>query len=654
MSQVHTNRQSSRRSDLRSTSRLGSIGGLRPRLCLTAVLGCAWLFTPTAAAASTCDHPLTILSEGQVAGSICPDQLAARGLTALELGDEWVPYPLEGAALAAGQAPPAYRDTFLELAGENFAPGSITEEDGALEFFGVPPTFRVVLARMDDAPRHRCHEAIVDAPLTTLTRTLHRATRDKLALERKQIDRDRALVKGAMRRFKVTSPEALAAASRAHAKLVARLQTAEQQLSAVTAVQEHLRCEGLLATRGVIPGQFDYPTAKALKAYQLRHWIVGSGELDPDTALVMQEDNRELEFRLALRVLRQRITDATGLIEDGSARGEWGTVLGRNLDGPPLRYIGGYAPLANGAPDRISAATEAAALALGWRDYPSTMRSLRELLDHSGGTHLALKLPPAPTYHRKGVELRAEIDRGQVTYDVPKRRGASRAGPKAKLRPVLIVYAKDGDQETALVRWPTTIGGWQDETLANGAIVRRYKPSDIGPRLWRDLVVAPVWYPPRSTPDSELVRPRDGKWELKDDLIGPGYRSAYGLAMLIHHMVVSRPGGDILYDRAIRTHGSANYPSITRGDSHGCHRTYNHQILALTAFLLRNHEYTVKGPLQETYVRVVKHSRSRFPVRRTDRGFYYEMTPPIPIDVLEGDIVGKRATPVKSGLYGLR
>ncbi len=608
---------------------------------------------PAATSTRACEHPLPVRSEGAVHGEVCADQLTARGLTALELGDTWVPYPIAGAAIDAGQAPPAYRETFVELAAEKFAAGSVAAEDGALEFFGVPPNLHIVLARMDDDRRHACHDAITDDALASVTRTLRKSDRIALEADRKRLARDRGLFNAAMRRRHMTA-EQLVAASPAHAKLHATIQAAEQQASALTAVQAHLACEGFLPARGVARGQFDHATGKALKAYQLRHWIVGSGELDPDTALVLREDSRELDFRLALRVLRQRVADTAGLIEDGSARGEWGTVLGRHLDGPPLRYIGAYSPLANGAPDLVSPATEAAARALGWRDYASTRKSLRETLVSAESTRVAIKLPAAPAYHRKGVELRAVIDRGEVSYDVPKTRGASRAGAKAELRPVLVVYAKDGDKETALVRWPTTIGGWQDEKLANGAVVRRYKPSDTGPRVWRDLVVAPVWYPPASTPDSELVRPRNGKWELKDDLIGPGYRSAYGLAMLIHHMVVNKGGTDVYYDRAIRTHGSANYQSITRGDSHGCHRTYNHQILALTSFLLKNHAYTVKGPLQEKYIRKIRHKRSRFVAHRTDRGFYYEMTPALPVDVLEGTVVSKRSTPVKAPLYGLR
>ncbi|HEY0138350.1 MAG TPA: hypothetical protein VGB85_29900, partial [Nannocystis sp.] len=560
----------------------------------------------TTGGATKCENPVTVRSEGRANGTVCPDQLASRGLTVIDLADTWVPYALSGAAIDAGQTPPAYRETYVELAAEKVPPGTITADDGAFEFFGVPPNLHLVLARMDDEARHRCHDGVADESLTGLARTLRWVHRDQLEVDRKRLARDRGLVQAAMRKRKLASPDALAAASKPHAKLIANLKVAEQQVAALTAVQDHLVCDGLLATKDLARGQFDHATALALKQYQLRHWIVGSGELDGETMTSLREDSRELDFRLALRVLRQRVSDAAGIIEDGSARAEWAPVLGRHLDGSALRYRGAHEPMANGAPDLVSPATEAAARALGWQDYATARASLRQLLSGSESLRVAVQLPPVPSYHSKTMELRAVIDPGEVSYDVPKQRGASRAGPKAERRPVLIVYAKDGDKEVALVRWPTTIGGWQDEKLANGAIVRRYKPSDTGPRLWRDLVVAPVWYPPKSTPDNELVRARNGKWELKEDLIGPGYRSAYGLAMLIHHMVVSKPGGDVLYDRAIRTHGSAHYQSITRADSHGCHRTYNHQILGLASFLLHHHAYTVKGPLQEKYVRKVR------------------------------------------------
>src|SRR5690606_16434881 len=80
-----------------------------------------------AAPSSACERPLPVLRDGRLAGDACPDELSARGLTQLDLGDAWVPYALGGAALAVGQAPPAYAETFVALAAEKFAPGSIAE-----------------------------------------------------------------------------------------------------------------------------------------------------------------------------------------------------------------------------------------------------------------------------------------------------------------------------------------------------------------------------------------------------------------------------------------------------------------------------------------------------------------------------------------------
>jgi hypothetical protein len=619
---------------------------VRRTLELGACLAVAGVGGAAEAAAAKCERSLEVLAAGKATGNVCADEASERGLTAVDLGDEWTPFALAGAAQAVGHAPPAYAATFVRLAGEKFEAGSLEEEDRALELYGISPNFHVVLARMDDEQRHRCHDAVADEALAAggVMRWEKRATGDSRDAA---LGRLRGLVAAAMRRGGHASREALVAAEPRFKKTVGELEQAEARAGTIAGLQAHLVCEGLMSAQSRSRGYFDWTTSEALRAYQRRHWIVATGEVDAETREAMAGDSRELELRLALRVLRQRVADAAGLIEDGSARAEWGTVLGRTLDGPEMRYQGDYPALEHGAPDLISRATEAAAAALGWRDFNSARASLRARLA-AEEPRVAIKLPPAPAYHREGAELRAMIDRGEVSYDAPRGKHARRVTNR---RPTLIVYAKHGDRETALVRWPTTIGGWQDEKLGNGAVVKKFKASDIGPRVWRDLVVTPVWFAPKSTPDRELVRARNGKWELKQELLGPGYRSAYGLAMLIHHLVTS---DGKLHDRAIRTHGSVNYPSISRGDSHGCHRTYNHQILGLTSFLLRHHDYKIKGALEERYVRKVRHKRSSFTARRDDRGFYYELTPPVQVEVLAGENVGKRKKPSKAALYSRR
>src|SRR6185295_3639450 len=100
------------------------------------------------------------------------------------------------------------------------------------------------------------------------------------------------------------------------------------------------------------------------------------------------------------------------------------------------------------------------------------------------------------------------------------------------------------------------IGSWKDERLEDSSVSLRYKASPTGRFVWRDLVAAPAWFPPPTTPDRELVRWRaDSGWRADTDAVGPGYRSAYGLMALLH----LRGVGALFADEQIRTHGSGNY-----------------------------------------------------------------------------------------------
>jgi hypothetical protein len=77
----------------------------------------------------------------------------------------------------------------------------------------------------------------------------------------------------------------------------------------------------------------------------------------------------------------------------------------------------------------------------------------------------------------------------------------------------------------------------------------------------------PTWHPATGIPTRKLLIKRGDTWEPKTEIIGPGYRAAYGLVALVHHQIegVDEHGELQLMDHRIRTHGTAAYRSVKRG-----------------------------------------------------------------------------------------
>jgi hypothetical protein len=593
------------------------------------------------------------------------------GLTVVDLGDGWTPYlltPLPELG-EAGEVP--YAETYRRLADLRF--GDDEEFDRArrerfLELYGIAPTFRVLAARLDDDERHACHDAVEDDALATMTRRPSPwgdpEAKKRLAQQHRQtrarVERLRAEVEAARADGGTPTASELATLR----SLERRLAQLDATVGPVLAVQGHLRCEGLLSARAP-EGVFDAYTVAGLRAYQRLHMIPSWGELDGDTRATMRTDSRELDLRAVLRALRERVVDATGLIEDGSAGNAWGTVLGRTLDASDLRATRRMPPLEGAAPDLVSPATEAAASALGLWNAAGARRFFASLPDTpglggepspTGQLRVAVRLPPPPAWHSPRMQLRAEIDRGDVWYDPPfDARGRPVAQP-VETRPTLVLYATHEGREIPLVRWNTTIGGWKPEQLPSGRVALKYKNSDVGPRVWRDLVASPAWLPPPSTPDEELLRrdPLRG-WRVHRDAFGPGFASAYGLVMLVHHQPVvpaserrRTDAAPVLWDRGIRTHGSASYASILRGTSHGCHRLFNHLAIRLGSFLLAHRDHARLGPERVRYLRRFTAKGQAFTLRIDDRGVRTVLEPPVPVLVREGNVLGRRREPFGS------
>jgi hypothetical protein len=192
------------------------------------------------------------------------------------------------------------------------------------------------------------------------------------------------------------------------------------------------------------------------------------------------------------------------------------------------------------------------------------------------------------------------------------------------------------------VRWPTTIGGWKKERTKWGAMGLSFKESDVGKRVWREIVAAPAWLPPDTTPARTLMRKNDdGRWVPDTDLVGPGHGSAYGLVAMVHVLPRTRKGVTYWDDNGIRTHGTVSYQSILKGESHGCHRLFNLSAVQLAGFLLRHRHHVAHGDDNRPFVHTLAWMGRRVKLPIPSRGYSYELTPPVVVEVTKGNVRGK-------------
>lgn len=424
---------------------------------------------------------------------------------------------------------------------------------------------------------------------------------------------------------------------------------------------------------------------EGLTVYQRLHMIADNGRIDAETRATLLADSREHDFRALLRALRERVADATGIVEDGSALGILGEVQGRLLDSAEFQPLSapssapaaipattGQIVAAEGkitpAPDLLAAATHAASQALGWTSLEAVLASPlvippappRGSRRHARrATHVpdplpaavALRLPPLPAYHSPAMQLRAEIDRGEVVLARPAldKDGKKKWRPPVSDRPTLTLCARVGDGEVALVRWPTTIGGWKTIQKSDGSLALKYKESVTGDALWPGILATPTWHPAPGMPTRKLLVKRAGAWAPKTEIVGPGYHAAYGLVAIVHNQIegVDERGQPQLMDHRIRTHGTPAYRSVKRGESSGCHRLHNHLALRLAGFLIQHRAHVRQGLVPEDYVRRLQYQGQEVALESENKGYRFELTPPVPVTVLDGDIRGN-AKNVKS------
>jgi hypothetical protein len=159
-----------------------------------------------------------------------------------------------------------------------------------------------------------------------------------------------------------------------------------------------------------------------------------------------------------------------------------------------------------------------------------------------------------------------------------------------------------------------------------------------------------VWIAPESTPIRGLVKTKRvfGRPQLvvNYDELGPGFLSAYGL--VAGYFVVPGKDGRPDWDNGIRAHGSSEYLSMysANGFSHGCHRLPNHLAIRLYSFILRHRTMRVAGDQVMDFSRQFLKGNDVYEMRLPSRGFRYQLEPPLPVEVLEGEIKGEQKTPI--------
>jgi hypothetical protein len=559
------------------------------------------------------------------------EAIESAGYTLVDLSDDWTPYIFAEQAGPDGQPlPNRYRRIFVGLAndqldedGEPLEPGS----KNYLELYGIFPSLSVLRARFLEDDQHPCQDQESADALDAVETVTYVAPADAKKDER-HLSRIRAELEEARKKAHVATLDDLAAKQPAFAVKVKYVEKRAAEKPAMTAVEKRLTCEGLLGAPGRTahhqPGVYDDAMRIAVRRFQQKHMIYEANFLRRKTVEALSRSLLDNDYDALVRAMRERVVSAAGILEDGS------TSKVQNL-------VEEYTKVAL---DQLGLTDGASALAFFKRHGKDELKTLRA----------AVKLPARPDYYSANMDLSIVVDRGDVWYEVPFDDKGHYKPQARKKYPSLTLYSKVNGKQVALARWRTTIGGWRADQAANGYEYFRYKGSDVGPRVIRHVVSGPVWIAPASTPIRSLVKGKvvNGKWQniVNYDELGPGYLSAYGL--IAGYFVVPGQNGRNDFDNGVRAHGSSDYLSIysSNGYSHGCHRLPNHLAIRLYSFILKHRHMKVSGDQPMGFTRQFLWKNTVYEMRIPSRGYLYELDPPVPVNVLEGNIMGDLKKPI--------
>jgi hypothetical protein len=582
---------------------------------------------------------------------VAADAALAAGDTLVDLGDEWTPFIFQEVTDGNGNLMAnRYRQVYLGLAndlGDRDGQALPEGEHNYLELYGVPPTLSVLRARFLDSQARAPSCADVDfAKLRAATSIPPRAGKAERKYQAK-IAASTKKLEALRQRAQVESLDELAQKDPKLTKEIAEVERYSTQRGSFPEVEKRLTCEGMLTNPPNAkpadlhqPGQFDEPMRQAVIRFQHKHMLYDAAALRPDTMAALGRTLLENDYAALVRVLTERIVSAANILEDGSSDTRKGPPMYVNAAGQPTPVRNLVDEAVKATLTQLDLDTPEKALAFFQRHPAAELKLMRA----------AIKLPPVPEYYNNQMDLSVVIDRGDVIYDPLFDENGKPTKQTRHHFPMLTLRVKYHDKWIPLIRWRTTIGGWRSDLASNGYEYFRYKGSDVGPRVWRNVVSGPVWIAPNSTPVRTLV-----KWKrvhgttqqvVNYDEVGPGYLSAYGLVAAYN--VVPGKNGRPDWDNGVRVHGSSEILSIRNPDaySHGCHRLMNHLAVRLFSFVLRHRPVVVEGDKPLDFQRQFLVKDDVFEMRLPSRGFWYRLEPPVPVSVLEGNIIGKVKKPI--------
>jgi hypothetical protein len=558
--------------------------------------------------------------------------IEAAGYTLIDLSDAWTPLIfVEHTAADGVPLPNRYRRVFQGLAndqldsdGEPLEPG----EKNYLELYGVFPSLSVLRARFLEDAAQPCHDQESVAVLEAVESVTYVAPKDLRRSEQRIAAVARELDK-ARQAAKLATLEELVARRPALAAKLELVKKRAAEKAALAAVERRLSCEKLLSADSKHqPGAYDEPMRLAVRSFQQKHMIYEASFLRRRTVDALARSLLDNDYDALVRVLRERVVSAAGVIEDGTAGTE---------KAPARDLVGEYT---QATLQQLGLVDAQAALAFFERYDQRELATLRA----------AVKLPARPSYHAPHMDLSLVIDRGDVWYDLPfDAQGNFRQHVRSRY-PSMSLYVTHEGKKTRLARWRTTIGGWRAEQASDGYEYYRYKMSDVGPRVIRQVIAGPVWIAPSSTPIRSLIKHKTVHHQrmkiVNYDELGPGYLSAYGL--VAGYFVTPGKNGRPDRDDGIRAHGSSDYLSLysATGFSHGCHRLPNHIAIRLYSFMLRHRHKTVAGDQPISFTRQFLAEDMVYEIKIPSRGYAYNFDPPVPVEVLPGEIKGAVKKPI--------